>query len=371
MAEAGLSGSNLSGQRPWSSMLQAVPPERPRAKVSTSGSAVMELPGWVRIHFQDQPASFVAACAVELGLVSPLIAPAAQPQQRAKDTAASPATTATTASKRRDRKKASQLRWKQKEEEEAVAAATLPTQHAQHDARASRPNRESEQRINVDNMRAPTDNESEQQTKEDDGQGQAATAATDALKDSVELTSLTSASVSATDSASSFSSPVAGGEQMDCDGREEVAVAATAALESGVVEPESVGVSAVVLARRVQDMTVEAVEKRAGALLATASPMVRRRWAKHSDQLGKCGWTFAQADAQGVVPLGVWMQDAMLSVELAVPVQQTYQQRVSNGSVSHVISRDVLSLGSTGSSDGFFTCLLSPLYNSGRRGQGQ
>ena len=148
-------------------------------------------------------------------------------------------------------------------------------------------------------------------------------------------------------------------------------MAATAALESGVVEPESVGVSAVVLARRVQDMTVEAVEKRASALLATASPMVRRRWAKHSDQLGRCGWTFAQPDAQGEVPLGVWMQDAMLSVELAVPVQQTYQQRVSNGSVSHVISRDVLSLGSTGSSDGFFTCLLSPLYNSGRRGQGQ
>ena len=45
---------------------------------------------------------------------------------------------------------------------------------------------------------------------------------------------------------------------------------------------------------------------------------------KHSDQLGKCGWTFAQPDAQGVVPLCVWLQDAMLSVELAVPVQQTY-----------------------------------------------
>ena len=121
MAEAGLSGSNLSGQRPWSSMPQALPPERPRAKVSTSGSAVMELPGGVRIHFQDQPASFVAACAIELGLVGPLIAPVAQPQQRAKDTAASPATTATTASKRRDRKKASQRRWKQKEEEEATS----------------------------------------------------------------------------------------------------------------------------------------------------------------------------------------------------------------------------------------------------------
>jgi hypothetical protein len=76
-------------------------------------------------------------------------------------------------------------------------------------------------------MRAPTDNESEQQTKEDGGQGQAAAAATDAPKDSVELTSLTSASVSATDSAS-FSSSVAGWE--------EVAVAATAALESGVVD---------------------------------------------------------------------------------------------------------------------------------------
>ena len=333
----------------------------------------MELPGGVRIHFQDQPASFVAACAIELGLVRPLIAPVAQPQQRAKDTAASPATMATTASKRRDRKKASQLRWKLKEEEEAVAAATLPTQHAQHDARASRPNRESEQQINVDNMRAPTDNESEQQTKEDDGQGQAATAATDALKDSVELTS--SASVSATDSASSFSSPVAGGEQMDCDGREEVAVAATAALESGVVEPEPVGVSAVVRpAWMVQGMNVQVVEKRASALLATASPIVRRRWEKHSDQLGKCGWTFAQPDAQGEIPLCVWLQDAMLSVELAVPVQQTYQQRVSNGSVYKIISRDLLSVGSTGSSDGFLTCLLSPVhgqYNSRRRGQGQ
>ena len=371
MAEAGLSGSDLSGQRPWRSLPQAVPPDRPRAKVSTSGSAVMELPGGVRIYFQDQPASFVAACAIELGLVRPLIAPVAQPQQRAKDTAASPATTATTASKRRDRKKASQLRWKQKEEEEAVAAATLPTQHAQHDARASRPNRESEQQISVDDMRAPTDNESEQQTKEDGGQGQAAAAATDAPKDRVELTSLTSASASATDSAS-FSSSVAVGEQMDCDGREvEVAVAATAALESDVVEPEPVGVSAVVPAWMVQGMNVQAVEKRASALLATASPMVRRRWEKHSDQLGKCGWTFAQPDAQGVVPLCVWLQDAMLSVELAVPVQQTYQQRVSNGSVSHVISRDVLSVGSTGSSDGFVTCLLSPLYNSGRRGQGQ
>ena len=375
MAEAGLSGSNLSGQGPWSSMPQALPPERPRAKVSTIGSAVMELPGGVRIHFQDQPASFVAACAIELGLVRPLIAPVAQPQQRAKDTAASPATMATTASKRRDRKKASQLRWKLKEEEEAVAAATLPTQHAQHDARASRPNRESEQQINVDNMRAPTDNESEQQTKEDDGQGQAATAATDALKDSVELTSRTSASVSATDSASSFSSPVAGGEQMDCDGREEVAVAATAALESGVVEPEPVGVSAFPRpAWMVQGMNVQVVEKRASALLATASPIVRRRWEKHSDQLGKCGWTFAQPDAQGEIPLCVWLQDAMLSVELAVPVQQTYQQRVSNGSVYKIISRDLLSVGSTGSSDGFLTCLLSPVhgqYNSRRRGQGQ
>ena len=315
----------------------------------------------------------MAACAIELGLVRPLIAPVAQPQQRAKDTAASPATMATTASKRRDRKKASQLRWKLKEEEEAVAAATLPTQHAQHDARASRPNRESEQQINVDNMRAPTDNESEQQTKEDDGQGQAATASTDALKDSVELTS--SASVSATDSASSFSSPVAGGEQMDCDGREEVAVAATAALESGVVEPEPVGVSAFPRpAWMVQGMNVQVVEKRASALLATASPIVRRRWEKHSDQLGKCGWMFAQPDAQGEIPLCVWLQDAMLSVELAVPVQQTYQQRVSNGSVYKIISRDLLSVGSTGSSDGFLTCLLSPVhgqYNSRRRGQGQ
>jgi hypothetical protein len=334
----------------------------------------MELPGGVRIYFQDQPASFVAACAIELGLVRPLIAPVAQPQQRAKDTAASPATTATTASKRRDRKKASQRRWKQKEEEEAVAAATLPTQHAQHGARASRPNRESEQQISVEIMRAPTDNESEQQTEEDGGQGQAAAAATDAPKDSVELTSLTSASVSATDSAS-FSSSVAGCEQMDCDGREEVAVAATAALESGVVEPEPVGVSAVVRpAWMVQGMNVQAVEKRASALLATASPIVRRRWEKHSDQLGKCGWTFAQPDAQGEIPLCVWLQDAMLSVELAVPVQQTYQQRVSNGSVYKIISRDLLSVGSTGSSDGFLTCLLSPVhgqYNSRRRGQGQ
>ena len=211
MAEAGLSGSDLSGQRPWRSLPQAVPPERPRAKVSISGSAVMELPGWVRIHFQDQPASFVAACAVELGLVNPLIAPMAQLQQRAEDKAASPATTATTASKRRDRKKASQLRWKKKEEE-TVAAATLARRvvgqhHVQHDARAPT-HSESEQRIIVEDIRAPTDNESEQQIKADDGQGQAAAAATNAFKDRVELTSLTGASVSATDSAF-FPSPVA------------------------------------------------------------------------------------------------------------------------------------------------------------------
>ena len=77
-----------------------------RAGANTIGSATIELPGGGRIDFRSQPASFVAACAAELGLVS--TSTAAVPQrERAEDKAVSSAPTA--ASKRRKRRKATTL----------------------------------------------------------------------------------------------------------------------------------------------------------------------------------------------------------------------------------------------------------------------
>ena len=88
-----------------------------RAGANTIGSATIELPGGSRIDFRSQPASFVAACAAELGLVS--TSTAAVPQrERAEDKAVSSAPTA--ASKRRKRRKASKL---QRQEAAATAAA--------------------------------------------------------------------------------------------------------------------------------------------------------------------------------------------------------------------------------------------------------
>ena len=88
-----------------------------RAGANTIGSATIELPGGGRIDFRSQPASFVAACAAELGLVSTSTAPVPQ-RERAEDKAVSSAPTA--ASKRRKRRKASKL---QRQEAAATAAA--------------------------------------------------------------------------------------------------------------------------------------------------------------------------------------------------------------------------------------------------------
>ena len=93
---------------------------RSRETGGTIGCAVLELPGGVRIRFRDQPAAFVAACAVEAGLRSPS---SLASQERSTASQASSAPTA--ASRRRLRRKKS-LRRRQ----EAAAAAAAPASSA-------------------------------------------------------------------------------------------------------------------------------------------------------------------------------------------------------------------------------------------------
>ena len=93
---------------------------RSRETGGTIGCAVLELPGGVRIRFRDQPAAFVAACAVEAGLRS---SSSLASQERSTASQASSAPTA--ASRRRLRRKKS-LRRRQ----EAAAAAAAPASSA-------------------------------------------------------------------------------------------------------------------------------------------------------------------------------------------------------------------------------------------------
>ena len=85
---------------------------RSRETGGTIGCAVLELPGGVRIRFRDQPAAFVAACAVEAGLRS---SSSLASQERSTASQASSAPTA--ASRRRLR-------------QDAAAAAAAPASSA-------------------------------------------------------------------------------------------------------------------------------------------------------------------------------------------------------------------------------------------------
>ena len=93
---------------------------RSRETGGAIGCAVLELPGGVRIRFLDQPAAFVAACAVEAGLRS-----SSSPASQERSTASQASSAPTAASRRRLRRKKS-LRRRQ----EAAAAAAAPASSA-------------------------------------------------------------------------------------------------------------------------------------------------------------------------------------------------------------------------------------------------
>ena len=93
---------------------------RSRETGGTIGCAVLELPGGVRIRFRDQPAAFVAACAVEAGLRS---SSSLASQERST---ASQASSAPTAASRRRLRRQKSLRRRQ----EAAAAAAAPASSA-------------------------------------------------------------------------------------------------------------------------------------------------------------------------------------------------------------------------------------------------
>ena len=92
---------------------------RSRETGGAIGCAVLELPGGVRIRFLDQPAAFVAACAVEVRLRSSSLAS----QERSP---ASQASSAPTAASRRRLRRQKSLRRRQ----EAAAAAAAPASSA-------------------------------------------------------------------------------------------------------------------------------------------------------------------------------------------------------------------------------------------------
>ena len=93
---------------------------RSRETGGTIGCAVLELPGGVKIRFRDQPAAFVAACAVEAGLRS---SSSLASQERST---ASQASSAPTAASRRRLRRQKSLRRRQ----EAAAAAAAPASSA-------------------------------------------------------------------------------------------------------------------------------------------------------------------------------------------------------------------------------------------------
>ena len=88
---------------------------RSRETGGAIGCAVLELPGGVRIRFLDQPAAFVAACAVEAGLHS-----SSSPASQERSTASQASSAPTAASRRRLRRQKSLRR---RQEAAATAAA--------------------------------------------------------------------------------------------------------------------------------------------------------------------------------------------------------------------------------------------------------
>ena len=217
-----------------------------RAGANTIGSATIELLGGSRIDFRSQPASFVAACAAELGLVS--TSTAAVPQrERAEDKAVSSAPTA--ASKRRKRRKASKL---QRQEAAATAAALAASSAVGEDREPSilpSPSRDpsprgSELLASREGSDAGDNSEMDLDVREE-----AAAAATSALGSCVQLEipcGLPAADVASADpvlaeetedeeeAAKAAHLSPGDEDKMDVGEREEAAAAATAALRSCV-----------------------------------------------------------------------------------------------------------------------------------------
>ena len=227
-------------------MPQGAPRGRSQAEANSIGSATIELPGGGRIDFRSQPASFVAACAVELGLVFTSSAPVPQ-WVRAEEKAVSTAPTA--ASKRRGRRKNSQLRRQEAEASAAALAASLAVGQDRENSRwpcASRdPSPLGSELLTSQEGSASGDEDS----MDPGGREEAAAAATAALGSCVQLEiprGLPAQDVASAD-------PVLAGEtedkeeaakaahlspgdedKMDVGEREEAAAAATAALRSCV-----------------------------------------------------------------------------------------------------------------------------------------
>ena len=217
---------------------------RSRETGGAIGCAVLELPGGVRIRFRDQPAAFVAACAVEAGLHS-----SSSPALQERSTASQASSVPTAASRRRLRRKKS-LRRRQ----EAAAAAAAPASSAlqsssvsfaPRDALSARTSIESEPSASCARAGkcARAGNSVGGGSMDVDGQREAATAAPTALA-STEIESPAASSALRDVQCAltpSESEPCAGctradvpvGDlEMDIDGQREAATAAPAALAS-------------------------------------------------------------------------------------------------------------------------------------------